>query len=236
MSQHFFRTVNSGYSIVKIIFLIAFVAVLVAAGAYVYEQQTNQTPSAGVSTSTPLSETPPPPPDQGQYCYVLPNAQMTVYMRPSRDADVFGTLTIQDKPTVGGKTDDGWIGFDPGVAQAPNVGPFRLRYIQPNGPYTLQGNCSYIPHVVTLQAKTCFIMTQTDTPIYAAPDTSASIIATMHYADYISAVAKKNSGKENWIKVDSKGGSITTPVTGWVDMAKGGDFNGSSCGALPTQP
>ena len=39
-----------------------------------------------------------------------------------------------------GVTEGGWIGFDPQTAQAGNVGPFRLRWLPPEGNYASSGD------------------------------------------------------------------------------------------------
>ncbi len=40
---------------------------------------------------------------------------------------------------------DGWLGFDPGVAQAANIGVFRLRWMPPGAPVSLDGDCVSVP-------------------------------------------------------------------------------------------
>jgi hypothetical protein len=53
---------------------------------------------------------------------------VTAYMESSLVADVFGTATAGTETLALARTNDGWIGFDPGVAQAGNEGRARLRW------------------------------------------------------------------------------------------------------------
>lgn len=63
-------------------------------------------------------------------CTFTATADMTVYRLPDASSDVFGTIEAGDTYEVLAATADGWVGFDPGVAQAANVGLARLRWVQ----------------------------------------------------------------------------------------------------------
>jgi hypothetical protein len=80
------------------------------------------------------------PPGDAAQCWVTTPADMTAYMESSRNADVFGTAPGGDTTLALVRTKDGWLGFDPGVAQAANVGRARLRWFD-----TADGALSYDP-------------------------------------------------------------------------------------------
>ncbi|MGW8249945.1 MAG: hypothetical protein ACWGO1_04825, partial [Anaerolineales bacterium] len=64
-------------------------------------------------------------------CEYTATAEVTIYSRPDTSAQVFSVqpagLTVQ--PSA--RSASGWLGFDPAVAQAANIGPFRLRWLPP---------------------------------------------------------------------------------------------------------
>jgi hypothetical protein len=61
---------------------------------------------------------------------------LTVYRLPLAGSEVFGTLPAGQSHEVLARTADGWVGFDPGIAQAGNTGLARLRWIQLNASLT----------------------------------------------------------------------------------------------------
>src|SRR5207244_3244070 len=111
-------------------------------------------------------------------------------------------------------------------AQAPNVGPFRLRYLPPGSPVIFSGNCSAIPTVVSLPTNTCYTMAQSDISIYASADANSSVIATMHFGDYTKVIGTKgkigSNNSDYWIKVDLTDGSLYGSTQGWI---KSSDVN-----------
>lgn len=65
-------------------------------------------------------------------CQFTANYQVEVYRVPDSSADVWGVEAPGQAHTILARTADGWIGYDPGVAQAPNVGLAHHRYFQLN--------------------------------------------------------------------------------------------------------
>ena len=148
-------------------------------------------------------------------CWLVAIDEIVVYQRPSPDGAVFATLPAGDQVIAAEITEDGWIGFDPGVAQAANVGPFRLRWVQDkNGTFTLEGTCDDLPIVVGPPAGVCFTMSMFDIPVYAGADPSAAVIATMRAGDYAEV---KGRNADNWMKVDLSVGSVELDVVGWIE-------------------
>jgi hypothetical protein len=162
-------------------------------------------------------------------CWLVAIDEIVVYQRPSLDGAVFATLPAGDQVIVSGITEDGWIGFDPGVAQAANVGPFRLRWVQDeNGALTLEGMCDDLPIVVGPPAGVCFTMSMFDIPVYAGADPSTEVIATMRPGDYAEV---KGRTADNWIEVDLSVGSMELDLVGWIE-GEAVNFNGP-CDDLP---
>jgi hypothetical protein len=76
------------------------------------------------------------------------NEDLTVYRLPDGSSGVFGTMPSGETYEVLAQTADGWVGFDPGVAQAPNVGLARHRWILLSA--TVSPSCLADVEVVTL--------------------------------------------------------------------------------------
>jgi hypothetical protein len=163
-------------------------------------------------------------------CELVANAQTTVYQRPSLDAEVFGTLSPGDRVAVGATTADGWIGFDPGTAQAANVGVFRLRWVQPGDAISLEGTCQDLPVVVGPPAGVCFTMAMEDIPVYSEPDASSALLVTMHSGDYAQVVSSAGA----WFQIDLSVGNLAQNQMGWIS-SQYVNFNGP-CDSLPVGP
>jgi hypothetical protein len=92
----------------------------------------------------PATQPPPtqqqPPPDQCSVSALNPGTQVAVFTTPTTDAGSSGVLGYGDwRPVVGRSPDGLWYAIDPGMAQAANIGIYRLRWVQANMPITLSG-------------------------------------------------------------------------------------------------
>lgn len=162
----------------------------------------------------------------GTPCELTALEPVTAYSRPSAAANVFGTLGTGESVQVLAKTADGFYGFDPGVAQAGNVGVFRNRWILKTYQVELSGNCARISTVVGPISNLCYAMSMGDTPVYTNADTTSDVITTLHSGDYVHVI-EKSSG---WVKVDLNVGSTSTDNLGWLQENRIG-YNGE-CGDL----
>ncbi len=160
-------------------------------------------------------------------CEIVADESVAVFERPSIASGLFGTLDPGDRMPAAAYTADGWFGFDPGVAQAANVGVFRNRWVPWGADFHLEGACATLPRVVGPPAGICFLMASTDTPVYASADVSSAVIATLHLGDYAKAIGRA----QGWFKVDLTAGSAGIHAEGWIteDLA---NLNGP-CDALP---
>jgi hypothetical protein len=81
-------------------------------------------------------------------CQFTANTAITAYRLPDGTSSIFGTVSTGDTFEALARTSDGWVGFDPGVAQAGNVGLARDRWIQLNA--TISPSCLTTVDLVTL--------------------------------------------------------------------------------------
>jgi sarcosine oxidase gamma subunit len=165
---------------------------------------------ADLNMNGPCDFTPPPA------CAFSAAGPTTIYTRPSLTADVFyeapAGFTISEFQA---QTSDGWLGFDPGIAQAANTGPFRLRWIPPTAA-TLSGDCSGLPVVWGPPPGVCFLMPMGPVDVHDMPDAAASVINTLTVDDYV-AIDGVNAG--GWAHVDFAPGNTGASLTGWVAPA-----------------
>lgn len=135
-----------------------------------------------------------------------------VYTRPSVQADVFAPLSAAEFPiALGAKTADGWLGFEPGVAQAANIGVFRLRWVLA-AEVQVSGECQTLPEVVGPPPGVCFMMPMEDVAVYVQPNGAAEVVATLTVGQY-AAVNEINAG---WAKLDLGAGNSGLERSGWV--------------------
>ena len=81
-------------------------------------------------------------------CTLSANGALTAYRLPDDTSDVFGELFSGETYEALARTAEGWIGFDPGVAQAGNVGLARHRWVFLNA--SISPSCLTDVDLVTL--------------------------------------------------------------------------------------
>ncbi len=161
-------------------------------------------------------------------CELVTNSDATIFTRPDPTSDVFSTVPAGFTTTVAGQTASGWFGFDPGVAQAANIGPFRLRWIQPDQ-FKLSGNCDSVPVVWAPPAGVCFNMPMADVAVHADPDSAAPTLEVLTVGQFAAVVGGNGSG---WVKVDLAQGNTGSTTQGWIEQSTL-NMNGP-CQDLPT--
>ena len=82
-------------------------------------------------------------------CMFTLNDSAAVHRLPDNAADVFGVASPGETFAALARTADGWLGFDPGIAQAPNRGLARHRWIRLNA--TVSPSCLDSVELVTLE-------------------------------------------------------------------------------------
>lgn len=161
-------------------------------------------------------------------CEATAPSDVIVYERPSFDADVFSTLSAGSTTALVGETDSGWLGFDPGIAQAANIGPFRLRWIH-QGEVTVSGDCSSLPEFWGPPPGICFDMPMEDADVHASSDASSAVLVVLHVEEFAAVVGVSGTG---WAKVDLAPGNTGSSVVGWAEENTL-NMNGP-CDSLPT--
>jgi len=173
------------------------------------------TPTAPPLTVTPTAAA-------SASCDISATAPVTVYRLPSAAADEFGTLGPGETVQATARTADGFYGFDPGVAQAGNVGLFRLRWALKTHDLTLGPGCSGLPTVVAPIAGICYGMMVQDTPVYSSPDTTSALVTTLHLDDY----AMVTTHDPGWYTLDLNVASPSTDSLGYMEEGLLGGFHG----------
>lgn len=148
-------------------------------------------------------------------CELVAEGELTVYERPHLDAEVFGTMSAGFRVELEARTADGWWGFEPGVAQAANIGVFRLRWVHESSPIQLEGPCGDLQEVVGPPPGVCFHMPLEDVDVYAGPNLSSEVVASLTVGDYAAVVGTSNG----WAKLDLAVGNIGQDIMGWIPAA-----------------
>jgi len=197
------------------ILIVLLVTFTLACGLFPRPTTPSPTAPPATNTLTPtalitLTSTPSGP------CELVAENPVTVYMRPSTEAWIFGTLDTTMRLQISARTADNWFGFDPGVAQAANIGVFRLRWVPQSIDVRLEGGCGEVPIVEGPPPGVCFTMPMGDTDVYLSPDSSSSVFATLHLEDYAAVIGRTADG---WGQLDLSLGNTPLEGIGWVEGA-----------------
>lgn len=171
-------------------------------------------PSPTPTVSAPHTAEPATPVQE--HCTIEADRDVTVFTRPDRDALVFGTLAAGTDVIAEGRTVDGWLAFEPAVAQAANVGIFRLRWVheREQGLRTV-GPCDALPTLEGPPAGVCFTMPMADTPVYEEPRETSAVITSLALGHYAAVIHRT----EGWAMVDLSVGNTGIEDRGWVTEA-----------------
>ncbi|MBI4674705.1 MAG: hypothetical protein HY741_23925 [Chloroflexi bacterium] len=160
-------------------------------------------------------------------CELVVTKDVTAYTRPSLQADKFADLQVGDTLEFSAMTADGWFGFEPGVAQAANVGPFRLRWVQATDALKQKSACKQLPVVASLSPTACYQMFMDATPILSEAKKGASVVANAKAEDYAQVIA----ANDQWLQLDLEASSLNVDQKGWI-ARDDANFNGD-CDNLP---
>lgn len=160
--------------------------------------------------------TPPSTPTEATQaeCSLKANGPLTLYDRPSSSADVFAMMGPGFTQTLELRTASGWLGFDPGIAQAANIGSFRYRWVDPTSDVQLNGACGSLPEVWAPPPGVCFSMPMEQTNVYISPDSTSLVLVTLKVGDFVAVTGKIATG---WAKVDLAPGNTGSSNEGWVE-------------------
>jgi len=167
------------------------------------------TPTATITITPTAAATPMP-------CEMVASDDVTIYNRSSTDAQIFATVGDGFRQRMHAMTQDGWVGFDPGVAQAANIRPFRIRWISPTGAYSLEGSCEALPVLEWVPPPgLCFTMPMIDTNVYRNTDASAAVITTRNEGEFAAVLDRTSDNDWAWLDLDP--GNAGLEETGWVE-------------------
>jgi hypothetical protein len=165
-------------------------------------------------------------------CQYTASADVTIYNRPDTAAQVFSTQPAGFTIQPSARSTGGWLGFEPGIAQAANIGPFRLRWLPP-GSGTLSGGCFSLPVVWTPRAGLCYDMPMFDTNVYESPDLSSPVLFVLHLGEFAQVLGSTTGG--DWVRVDLGPGNTGSRVADWVE-ASSTNVNGPCSGRPVISP
>jgi hypothetical protein len=81
-------------------------------------------------------------------CIFTANVDVAAYRLPDWTSAHFGTIPAGETHEVLARTSDGWLGFDPGIAQAGNIGLAHHRWVLQD--VGLSSSCLSTVDLVTL--------------------------------------------------------------------------------------
>ncbi len=146
---------------------------------------------------------------------IMSGDSIRVYFRPDTSASVFGAITPGETVEVTVRTHDGWLGFDPGTAQAGNTGSFRYRWIAPDGAMV---DTTGIPVVWAPEPGITYVMIMGDTPVREEPDSSADITGVLHSGE--AAEVLEEAGE--WFRITAADPPDPCWKPGWITLENAG--------------
>jgi hypothetical protein len=149
-------------------------------------------------------------------CKYTASTEVTIYSRPDTAASVFSVQPAGFTAQPDARSANGWLGFDPGVAQAANIGPFRLRWLPP-GSGSVSAGCASLPVIWTPQAGLCYDMPMSDTNVYQNQDTGSAVLFVLHMGEFAEVLGHAPGG--DWAQVDLSPGNTGSQVVGWVEAS-----------------
>ena len=146
-------------------------------------------------------------------CILVCLDSVDVFTRPDSSASFMIRLAPRDRVVVTGRTADGWLGFDPGAAQAANIGSFRLRWIAGDARYVTDGVLSSVPVVWGPQAGITYAMIYEVSLLYAEPDSNSAVVDSLPS----SCAAAIVSRTVDWYLLDLSIGPLERDIEGWME-------------------
>ena len=148
-------------------------------------------------------------------CILICVDSVDVFTRPDSAALFMSRLAPRNQVVISGKTVDGWLGFDPGVAQAANIGSFRLRWIAGNETFVIDGELSDVPLVWGPAAGITYAMIYLASPLYSEPDLFSAVVDSIPFSSAACIVSRT----EDWYFLDLSIGPLGQDIEGWIEAA-----------------
>ena len=172
---------------------------------------------------------------------LTPSDVVNVYAQPSNESSIWGTLTSGMNVAVTGRTNDGWYAFEPGVAQAPNVGIYRLRWVRSDARINLTGAPCGSLKVIDLSYPapggcTASPVNISSIPIYQQHTFDAGVAGTLTAGSSLPIVGKTPTNyfgvPNGWYAVDTgvaQAGTVGRYRLRWIPIDENVAINGD-CG------
>ncbi len=156
-------------------------------------------------------------------CTLICSDSVDVFTRPDSSALFMSRLAPRNQVEVSGRTEDGWLGFDPGVAQAANIGSFRLRWIAGDAGFVIDGELESVPVVWGPAAGIAYAMIYEALPLYSEPDKYSVIVDSIPSSSAAGIVART----DDWYLLNLSIGPLAQDSEGWImadEVSVNGDF------------
>ncbi|MDM7992197.1 MAG: hypothetical protein QUS11_02680 [Candidatus Fermentibacter sp.] len=155
-------------------------------------------------------------PVSGSTFMVVAEDSLAVRARPDAADGRWGVLALGESVEIGVTTRDGWLGFDPGVAQAGNSGSFRYRWIEPGWSYTTVGDPSMLEVVWGPSAGIRYAMTFEPVDIHSEPDPLSAVLGTLPGGSAAAIVSQEG----DWLRIDPSEGPAPDSPAGWISLTE----------------
>jgi inhibitor of cysteine peptidase len=149
-------------------------------------------------------------------CMVIANSDITAYRTADTAAPSLAMPQGAGGYVLGETPDQAWIGFDPGFAQAGNLGLMHLRWVPASADITLQGNCNNLPPIQPPPVGICVLTFGGTVNAYTQPDVNSPVTTTLGENDYAQIVGRLSSGWYAWSNPGGQAGSIGTYNLRWI--------------------
>ena len=147
---------------------------------------------------------------------VVAEDSLVVRARPDTADGRWGVLAPGESVEIEATTSDGWLGFDPGVAQAGNSGSFRYRWIEPGQPYTVTGDPAMLEVVWGPRAGIRYAMTFEPVDVHSEPDLLSAVIGTLPGGSAAAIVSQEG----DWLRIDPSEGPAPDSPAGWISLTE----------------
>lgn len=145
-------------------------------------------------------------------CLLISLDSIVIFQRPDSCAAVWSTLAAFEGVVLSGRTVGGWLGFDPGVAQAANIGSFRLRWISEGENFVIEGELDSVSVVWGPGAGITYAMIYQDSPIFVEPDSLSLIIDSIPSGSAAGIISRT----EDWYLLNLNESPLEDSIQGWI--------------------
>ncbi|MBN1149820.1 hypothetical protein JXA84_01205 [candidate division WOR-3 bacterium] len=142
--------------------------------------------------------------------------ESSAYFRPSEASRLFYEFQPQDVIKIEAVSDSGWLGFDPGIAQAANTGVFRFRWLKNDSSVALRGDTSCLLKFSSPDPFLTYNMFFEGVKIYSEKDSFSIPLFSALCGDYAEIISPID---EDWIEVDFSRGFPSMDLKGWIEKS-----------------